>query len=190
MEELETMFICITFRFFCQYLWFESYAMHFHVENHTLMIEVTLQYTAQALVWWYKSCINSCYSMGCVDFPLTQICCFPSLDNGRCLKIWKALSLKYCGGWVTKATYSYSTLTCLAGPCKVGNEVHIDGALWSPVACTQCQCFDGRSLCYVVQCPQLTCPANHTLEIQQGSCCPKCVGLQCAFEGKVFKVSL
>lgn len=77
-----------------------------------------------------------------------------------------------------------------AGPCKVGNEVHIDGALWSPVACTHCQCRDGRPLCYVAQCPQLTCPANHTLEVTQGSCCPRCVGIPCEVEGRIFKVSL
>ncbi|XP_069157214.1 extracellular matrix organizing protein FRAS1 [Procambarus clarkii] len=74
----------------------------------------------------------------------------------------------------------------LGRSCKVGETIHPDGDLWSPVACSQCQCRNGRVQCYVAHCPRLTCPANHTLEIAEGSCCPSCEGSPCVAKGMVY----
>lgn len=74
----------------------------------------------------------------------------------------------------------------LGRSCKFDETVHRDGEFWSPVACSQCQCRDGRTQCYIASCPRLTCPANHTLEIGEGSCCPSCEGSPCVANGMVY----
>ncbi|KAG7168269.1 Extracellular matrix protein FRAS1-like, partial [Homarus americanus] len=74
----------------------------------------------------------------------------------------------------------------LGRSCKVEETVHPDGEFWSPVKCSQCQCRDGQTQCHVAHCPRLTCPANHTLEVAEGSCCPTCEGTPCVANGMVF----
>lgn len=74
-------------------------------------------------------------------------------------------------------------------PCHEGSTMHDDGDFWSPVSCSQCQCRNGRAQCYVAHCPPLTCPANHTLEVAPGSCCPTCEGNPCVQKGMVYGVS-
>ncbi|CAL4077975.1 unnamed protein product, partial [Meganyctiphanes norvegica] len=63
--------------------------------------------------------------------------------------------------------------------CRSDDVVRIDGEIWSPVNCMQCQCVDGRTQCFVAQCPHLMCPKNHTLGLKPGACCPTCQGNIC-----------
>ena len=72
----------------------------------------------------------------------------------------------------------------------VSGEIHADGSIWSPAQCSQCKCKNGKVMCFVTQCPLMVCPANHTLELTSGSCCPQCMGNPCVWNSEVHEVFL
>ncbi|KAK3859680.1 hypothetical protein Pcinc_034224 [Petrolisthes cinctipes] len=75
----------------------------------------------------------------------------------------------------------------LGRSCKVDGKMYSDGEFWSPVSCSQCQCRDGQVQCHVAHCPRLTCPTNHTLELEPGACCPACLGTPCVVDGAIYE---
>ncbi|KAK7080023.1 Extracellular matrix protein fras1 [Halocaridina rubra] len=71
--------------------------------------------------------------------------------------------------------------------CKVDKEVYNDGAFWSPMPCTQCHCQDGRTQCFVPECPELDCVGHQINDFQEGMCCPSCEKPTCHKNGKIYK---
>ncbi|XP_038060993.1 extracellular matrix protein FRAS1-like [Patiria miniata] len=72
-------------------------------------------------------------------------------------------------------------------PCTYRGVPYRDGAEWSPVKCTKCRCDNGKSRCFVADCPPLFCSQNEEAVTQPGKCCPMCVGRSCELDGLIYK---
>ncbi|XP_033644314.1 extracellular matrix protein FRAS1-like [Asterias rubens] len=79
--------------------------------------------------------------------------------------------------------------TCIrpGRPCTYRGLPYRDGEEWEPVKCSKCKCDDGKTRCFMADCPPLLCGQHEDAVLREGRCCPECTGRSCELDGLIYK---
>ena len=117
-------------------------------------------YRVEGETWLLDSCTKCICHMGqilcethhCPPAP----CDKPILRGGQC-----------CPQCPDNAT------SLISEPAKSCDAQHLHGSTWMEENCRSCMCVDGKTRCYVQQCPNITCSRPALAKHQ---CCSICLG--------------
>ncbi|CAK8671603.1 unnamed protein product [Clavelina lepadiformis] len=74
----------------------------------------------------------------------------------------------------------------LEANCNYEGNTYRDGETWHPSNCEKAFCNKGEVIRHIAHCEDIICGSGQRAVVQEGECCPTCVGRSCVYEGREY----